>query len=164
MGKGSTPVHSRCCGNKYFILESNCILWPWAPHQTIDNTALMAVLPRWRVHTRMQNGHAHTRKGLWTVKCSYISNLCLCTNGLSSVFMQIRSHIQKKQNIRRQWKDWKHPVTSQRAERAQIPHETVFRYLYNLKEGPDFYNFIWLAFNSPSPPYEIQKRFTSTTS
>lgn len=28
VGEGSSLVHSRCCGNKYFILESNCILWP----------------------------------------------------------------------------------------------------------------------------------------
>lgn len=31
VGKGSTLVRSRCCGNKYLMLESNCLLWPWAP-------------------------------------------------------------------------------------------------------------------------------------
>lgn len=79
VGKGSDPVHSRCCGNKYFILDSNCILWPWAPYQTIDNTALMATLPGWKVHTHTRR-HTHTQYrvvyGLWSF---HTSAICVCT-------------------------------------------------------------------------------------
>lgn len=83
VGKGSTPVHSRCCGNKYFILESNWILWPWAPYQTIDSIVLIAILPSWRApvqtharaHTRKYartHIHTHTQCTLWTVSFPYI--------------------------------------------------------------------------------------------
>lgn len=36
-GKDFTLVCGRCCGNKYFIQASNCILWPGAPYETMPH-------------------------------------------------------------------------------------------------------------------------------